>query len=317
MDRSTTLNRKVFVLAGLSAALAVFVTVNCGTGGQLQVLAEDVPTAHALSDVFNDPSLAAVLGKKPNFILDKYELMTKKAYQDLANQSGVYDLILDYNTGLATYTRNKYVYTLDEIKQRFPKQLNSAAKAKYRKDSGHDLAPPTTWEEFRNIARFFTKPDGSSFGVALEGDPYFIYYEWANVAYSMGGGVMKTTSDENGIQEGYSGHVCGGTRLIRPGAMSLLSSLARRPLAQRVVASVFGRAREGESNNDGRLRSRQMRRPTWKSYFPIAAVWTSTRTRSRRACCCRRVPESRNTCNDSAPSLASCVAWRRGFTSSV
>jgi len=214
----------------------------CNRHPELQILAEDVPTAHALRAEAPAVPKTIVGGLTLHFSLDKYEVMTKKAYQDLANGSGVYDLILDYNTGLAPYVRNRYVYTLDDIKSTdsvksmdfsFEKDLFRSAweevgwygegqdatqgkavafpfaantmvlcynrrlfddpvnQRQFRTRYKSDLRPPATWEELRRIAEFFTRPDHSTYGIAMQGDPYFIYYEWANVAYSMGGGVMK------------------------------------------------------------------------------------------------------------------------------
>jgi multiple sugar transport system substrate-binding protein len=62
----------------------------------------------------------------------------------------------------------------------------------YRKKYGKELVPPTTWEEFGQIAGFLTKPAAGQYGVVLEGaSGGWLYYEWVNFAYSMGGGVMK------------------------------------------------------------------------------------------------------------------------------
>jgi len=62
----------------------------------------------------------------------------------------------------------------------------------YRRKYGTDLAPPTQWQDFRQIAEFFTNPTKGQHGVVLEGaSGGWLYYEWVNFAYSMGGGVMK------------------------------------------------------------------------------------------------------------------------------
>lgn len=62
----------------------------------------------------------------------------------------------------------------------------------YRQKYGTELAPPTAWEGFRQIAEFFTRPANGQFGVVLQGaNGGWLYYEWVNFAYSMGGGVMK------------------------------------------------------------------------------------------------------------------------------
>lgn len=62
----------------------------------------------------------------------------------------------------------------------------------YQQKYGKELAPPVTWEDFRQIAEFLTRPKKNQYGVVLEGaSGGWLYYEWVNFAYSMGGGVMK------------------------------------------------------------------------------------------------------------------------------
>lgn len=76
----------------------------------------------------------------------------------------------------------------------YDKQLFSdpAQRASYQKKFGRELAPPSTWDEFRKIAEFFTQPDINRHGVVLQGaNGGWLYYEWCNFAYSMGGGVLK------------------------------------------------------------------------------------------------------------------------------
>jgi ABC-type glycerol-3-phosphate transport system substrate-binding protein len=64
-------------------------------------------------------------------------------------------------------------------------------KAAYRSEYSEDLIPPATWEQFRRIARYFTMPDEATFGVVLQGRDNFLHFEWCNLAYNWGGGVMK------------------------------------------------------------------------------------------------------------------------------
>jgi multiple sugar transport system substrate-binding protein len=42
-----------------------------------------------------------------------------------------------------------------------------AEKAAFRARYGYDLAPPKTWDQFRDIAQFFTRPERSLYGTAL------------------------------------------------------------------------------------------------------------------------------------------------------
>jgi len=62
-----------------------------------------------------------------------------------------------------------------------------------------DLLVPTTWEEYLRLAEFFTDPSRNRFGVVMEGAPGgFLYWEWANYAYGMGGGVMEKNAGWEG-----------------------------------------------------------------------------------------------------------------------
>jgi multiple sugar transport system substrate-binding protein len=65
----------------------------------------------------------------------------------------------------------------------------TAFKAKY----GKDLGVPKTWDDFKNVAEFFTKPDGSQYGAALY---YSKEYDGATmgfdqVLWSFGGDLSK------------------------------------------------------------------------------------------------------------------------------
>lgn len=64
-------------------------------------------------------------------------------------------------------------------------------RAEYLAQSGQPLTPPTTWAEFRRIAEFFTSAERGTFGVCLQGAAGgWLYYEWCNVLFGMGGQVM-------------------------------------------------------------------------------------------------------------------------------
>ena len=81
------------------------------------------------------------------------------------------------NTMLLVYNR-----------QMFESEEHAAA---FQERYGEPLAPPKTWESFRKVAEYFTDPEAGTFGVALQGGTGgWLYYEWTNFAFSMGGGVM-------------------------------------------------------------------------------------------------------------------------------
>ncbi len=82
-------------------------------------------------------------------------------------------------------------------------------KAKY----GYDLKPATTWEEYRDIAEWFTRPEQGFYGTALQGKRHeALWYEWINFLYSFGGDMM----------EAKSGSECGPIIVNSPAAIESL-----------------------------------------------------------------------------------------------
>lgn len=64
-------------------------------------------------------------------------------------------------------------------------------KAKY----GYDLAPATTWDQYRDLAEWFTRPEEGFYGTALQGKRHeALWYEWLNFLYSFGGDMMEVDS---------------------------------------------------------------------------------------------------------------------------
>jgi len=61
-------------------------------------------------------------------------------------------------------------------------------KAKY----GYDLKPASTWQEYSDIAEWFTRPDQGFYGTALQGKRHeALWYEWLNFLYSFGGDMLE------------------------------------------------------------------------------------------------------------------------------
>ncbi len=66
-------------------------------------------------------------------------------------------------------------------------------KAKY----GYDLKAPRNWEEYREMAEWFTRPDKGFYGTAIQGKRHVaLWYEWLNFLYSFGGDVLE-------VEKGY------------------------------------------------------------------------------------------------------------------
>jgi multiple sugar transport system substrate-binding protein len=54
-----------------------------------------------------------------------------------------------------------------------------------------ELQVPTNWEQFARVAQFFTQPQNKTYGVCLQGAVGgWLYYEWMNFLFGMGGKVM-------------------------------------------------------------------------------------------------------------------------------
>jgi multiple sugar transport system substrate-binding protein len=61
-------------------------------------------------------------------------------------------------------------------------------KAKY----GYDLKPASTWQEYSDIAEWFTRPDQGFYGTALQGKRHeALWYEWLNFLYSFKGDMLE------------------------------------------------------------------------------------------------------------------------------
>jgi len=64
-------------------------------------------------------------------------------------------------------------------------------KAKY----GYDMPVPSTWEQYRDLAEWFTRPDEGFYGTAIQGKRHeALWYEWLNFLYSFGGDMMEVDS---------------------------------------------------------------------------------------------------------------------------
>lgn len=64
-------------------------------------------------------------------------------------------------------------------------------KAKY----GYDLKPASNWDEYRDLAEWFTRPDRNFYGTALQGRRHeALWYEWLNFLYSFGGDMLDVSA---------------------------------------------------------------------------------------------------------------------------
>lgn len=64
-------------------------------------------------------------------------------------------------------------------------------KEAYKKKYGKELSIPTSWDDFYNVAQFFTQKDKGLFGICIEGaDNPWAYNEWVNFVFGQGGKIM-------------------------------------------------------------------------------------------------------------------------------
>ena len=208
---------------------------------KITVLGEDSSNTKAMESLKDDYQKAT--GVEVQYAAFPLGVLGPKANQDLANGTGLYDIIMQYNFALSPFARNGWVFTVEDLEKVAPdfaarrKEIDSdifprvwrevgyyrmasgeqpkaigypfaassmilvynkkmfddsANRLAYRAKFGKDLTVPTSWDQFRQIAQFFTVPAKSTYGVALQGGKDgWLYYEWCNFAYSMGGGVMR------------------------------------------------------------------------------------------------------------------------------
>lgn len=79
---------------------------------------------------------------------------------------------------------------------------NDAEKAAFKAEYGYELAPATTWDQYYDIAEFFTRDAGEELAGETLSDPVYgvtiagkrheaAVFEWINYANSFGGGILS------------------------------------------------------------------------------------------------------------------------------
>lgn len=62
----------------------------------------------------------------------------------------------------------------------------------FKASYGYDLKQPENWDEYKDMAAWFTRPDKGFFGTAIQGKRHVaLWYEWLNFLYSFGGDVLE------------------------------------------------------------------------------------------------------------------------------
>lgn len=98
--------------------------------------------------------------------------------------------------GLSWYKGVRYGYPLaaNTMFVLYRKDLleSSEEKQAFHARYGYDLVPPQDWQQYRDVAEFFTRPDQKFYGTLIQGKRFpAVWFEWLNFAFSFGGGVME------------------------------------------------------------------------------------------------------------------------------
>jgi ABC-type glycerol-3-phosphate transport system substrate-binding protein len=211
---------------------------------KITVLGENSATIQAMTDLKKQYELSHP-GIELDFKAKSFDDAFTSSNQDFANKTGLYDVVMQYNFSLASFVRNDYVYTIDELAKYVPKDSLAFEKNLYvnnwrevgyyykddtRPEQGEEkvaypfsahsmllmynkemfedvanqkayldkyrqpLKVPQTWEDFYKVSQFFTDPAKKTYGVCVGGaGGGFLYYDFMNFIYSMGGRVLDKT----------------------------------------------------------------------------------------------------------------------------
>lgn len=163
-----------------------------GYKSSMEKATEDLASGTGKYDIVvqNNEALGKFASEGSIFSIDELEKQSgKKA--DFEN-----DLFPNAWRGLSWYKGVRYGYPLaaNTMFVLYRKDLidNVTERQAFRERHGYDLAPPQDWQQYRDIAEFFTRPDEKFYGTLLQGKRFpAVWFEWLNFAFSFGGGVME------------------------------------------------------------------------------------------------------------------------------
>jgi multiple sugar transport system substrate-binding protein len=70
---------------------------------------------------------------------------------------------------------------------------NSQEREAFQKKYGYELKPPATWQQYQDIAQFFTRPPTGLYGTLIQGKRHMaLWQEYINFLYSFGGEILET-----------------------------------------------------------------------------------------------------------------------------
>lgn len=121
---------------------------------------------------------------------DSTKAFEKDLFPDAWREIGFYKNIDNPNGEMV---KVGYPFTSNTMLLCYNKNLfnDEKQKAAYKLKYNEDLQVPTTWEQYEHVAEFFTQPQNKTYGVCLQGAVGgWLYYEWMNFLFGMGGKVM-------------------------------------------------------------------------------------------------------------------------------
>lgn len=193
----------------------------------VRCLAEDTSNKEALAKLANDYSRDSNCVVK--YEGEELDYLDKITDEMMLESKGIHDIVLNYSYRLSRYVRNKLVYTVGELKDLVPdadfsfeEHLRVKTIHKLWLDSsycvvgenkqpeaiGYPFAfntmilvynrtmveePPLTWDDLVEVAARCKGPD--RYGIVLQGkgdgEGDWRYYEWCNLVYGLGGGIIE------------------------------------------------------------------------------------------------------------------------------
>jgi multiple sugar transport system substrate-binding protein len=138
--------------------LGILAISSCNRTATVTVLGEDSSNLNAMKELKGAYEKEAGITIK--FQADEFSVANQKANQDFANGTGLYDIVLQYNFSLASFSRNRYVYTIND--------LNSLIADQQRRSFESNLFQ-NAWKE---VGYYYADPNDPSKGEVAMGYPF-------------------------------------------------------------------------------------------------------------------------------------------------
>lgn len=100
---------------------SIWSCTNEGSEKKLAIIGEKTASLAAITKIKDKYTVAT--GVKIETFPFEFATLSEKSNSDLANGTAKYDIIMQYNFSLSSFTRNKYIYSLDELKKDQPDSI--------------------------------------------------------------------------------------------------------------------------------------------------------------------------------------------------